>query len=108
MKDDVDQKVEAFSNMLIEALNTCTPQNVRMHPSDKDWMTPHIKCAISTRQKAFSKGDKKRYKQDKVTNLSKNAKCKFYERKASEFRMSNPRKWYKSIYALCGADKDKE
>ena len=73
-------------------------------------MTPHLKGAISARQKAFSKGDKERYKQmkDKVANLIKNAKRKFYETKASEFRMSNPRKWYKSIYALCGAPKDKE
>ena len=29
---DVDEKVEAFNNILLEALNTCTPQKrVRMH-----------------------------------------------------------------------------
>ena len=107
---DVDEKVEAFNNILIEALNTCTPQKrVRMHPGDKEWMTPHIKGAISARQKAFSKGDKERYKQmkEKVANLIKNAKRKFYETKASDFRMSNPRKWYKSIYALCGAERQR-
>ena len=108
--NDVDEKVEAFNNIRIEALNTCTPQKrVRMHPSDKEWMTPHIKGAISARQKAFSKGDKERYKQmkDKVADFIKNAKRKFYETKASEFRMSNPRKWYKSIYALCGAERQR-
>ena len=72
-------------------------------------MTPHIKGAISARQKVFSKGGKERYKQmkDKVANLIKNAKRKFYETKASEFRMSNPRKWSKSIYAVCGAERQR-
>ena len=104
------EKVEAFNYILVEALNTCTPQkHVHMHPSNKEWMTPHIKDAISARQKAFSKGDKERYKEmkDKVANLIKNAQRKFYETNVSEFCMSNPRKWYKSIYALCGAERQR-
>ena len=105
---DVDDKVEAFNNILSEALNTCVPEKrVRMHPNDKEWMTPHIKSQIRARQKAFCKGYTESYQQlkGKVANLIKNAKRRFYETKATEFRVSNPRKWFKNIYALCGAEK---
>ena len=106
----MDDKVEAFNNILSEALNTCVPEKrVRMHPSDKEWMTPHIKSQIRARQKAFCKGDKESYQhlKVKVANLIKNAKRRFYETKASELRSSNPHKWFKYIYALCGADKQR-
>ena len=40
----VDEKVEAFNSIIINSLDTCTPLGrVRLHPSDKEWMTPHIK-----------------------------------------------------------------
>ena len=52
---DVDEKVEVFNNILTEALNICALQKrVHMHPSDKEWMTSHIKGIISARQEAFS------------------------------------------------------
>ena len=41
---DVDAKVEAFNAIITDALDTCAPLGpVRMHPNDKEWMTPHIK-----------------------------------------------------------------
>ena len=78
---------------------------MRMHPSDKEWMTPYIKGQIRARLKEYSKGDMERdqHLKDKVANLIKNAKRRFYETKVSELRVFNPRKWFKSIYALCGA-----
>ena len=33
-----------------------------------------------------------------------NAKQKFYQDKAQDLRHSNPGKWYRSIYAMTGAD----
>ena len=42
---------------------------------------------------------------EKVANLIKNAKRRFYETQTSELRVCNPRKWFKSIYAFCGAGK---
>ena len=56
---DVDEKVEAFNGIIINSLDTCTPlRHVRLHPSDKERMTPHIKDQIGARQKAWVKGDK--------------------------------------------------
>lgn len=49
--EDVDEKVEALNNILSSALNTCAPlKRVRMHQSDKEWMTPSIKGQIRARQ----------------------------------------------------------
>ena len=56
---DVDEKVEAFNSIITNSLDTCTPlRHVRLHPSDKERMTPHIKDQIGARQKAWVKGDK--------------------------------------------------
>ena len=103
---DVDEKVEAFDGIIINSLDTCTPlRHVRLHPSDKEWMTPHIKDQIRARQKAWVKGDKEKYQQKReiVAALISSAKRKFYERKASDLRYTNPSKWFKYIYSLCGA-----
>jgi hypothetical protein len=35
---------------------------MRVHHSDKPWITVNIKMQIKARQKAFSRGDKPRYK----------------------------------------------
>ena len=78
---------------------------MRLHPSDKEWMTLHIKDQIRARQKAWVKGDKEKYQQKRemVAALTSSAKRKFYERKASDLRYTNPSKWFKYIYSLCGA-----
>ena len=81
---------------------------MRLHPSDKEWMTLHIKDQIRARQKAWVKGDKEKYhqKREMVAALISSAKRKFYERKASDLRYTqytNPSKRFKYIYSLCGA-----
>ena len=104
---DVDEKVEAFNSIIINSLDTCTPLRHVCHVcfSDKEWMTPHIKDQIRVRQKAWVKGDKEKYQQKRemVAALISSAKRKFYERKASGLRYTNPSKWFKYIYSLCGA-----
>ena len=80
-------------------LDTSAPlRRVRMHPDDKEWMTPYIKDQIRSRQRAFVKGDKARYQ-------LMCAKVEDQEAKASEQRYTNPSKWFKCIYSLCGAQR---
>ena len=56
--NDVDNKVQCFNEIIRNMLDTYTPaKGVRMHPNDKEWMTPYIKTQIRTRQKIFTKGD---------------------------------------------------
>jgi hypothetical protein len=76
-------------------------KTIRVHHSDKPWITGNIKMQIKACQKAFSRGDKPRYKQicGKVANLI--AKATYNRSKTSEFRTSNQPKW---IYSLVNAE----
>ena len=106
--NDVDNKVECLNKIIENALDACAPVKcVRMHPNDKEWMTPYIKTQIKARQKAFTKGDKHEYQKlsSKVASLISDAKRMYYENEASTVRNSNPRKLFKCIFALCSAEK---
>ena len=89
--------------MLDESLPERT---VRVHHSDKPWTPGYIKMLMKARQKAFSRGEKLRYKQlcEKVVNLIATAKANYYRSKASEFCTSNQSKWYNCIYTLVNAE----
>ena len=55
---DVDQKVDIFTQDMTSILDETMPiKRIRMHPSDKPWLTPYIKSVIKDRQRAYSKGD---------------------------------------------------
>ena len=105
--EDVDDKVLAFNSIIKNAMDDTMPlKTVRVHPSDKPWLTPQIKILIRDRQKAYTHGDQEKYNQlkAKVSCLIANAKQKFYQDKAQDLCHSNPGKWYRSIYAMTGAD----
>ena len=100
---DVDEKVETFNSIII---NTFTPlRHVRLNPSDKEWMTPHIKNQIRARQKFWVEGDKGKYQQkcEMVAVFISSVQCKSYERKARDLRYLTRSKWFKYIFSLCGA-----
>ncbi|CAB3986513.1 Hypothetical predicted protein [Paramuricea clavata] len=104
---DVDEKVSAYNSIIIKMLDEFLPEKtIRVHHSDKPWITGNIKMQIKARQKAFSRGDQPRYKQlcEKVANLITKAKATYYRSKASEFRTSNQSKWYNCIYSLVNAE----
>ena len=92
--EDVDDK--ALENAMDDTMPLKT---VRVHPSDKPWMTPQIKILISDRQRAYTRGDQKRYNQlkAKIYRLIANAKQKSYQDKAQDLRHTHPGKWYRSI-----------
>ena len=81
-------------------------KTIRVHHSDKPWINGFIKMQIKARQKAFSRGDKLKYKQlcEKVANLIDTAKANHYRSNASELRTSNISKWYKCIYSLLNVE----
>ena len=105
--EDVNDKVLAFNFIIKNAMGDTMPlKTVRVHPSDKPWLTPQIKIFIRDRQRAHTRGDQEKYNQlkAKVSRLIANAKQKFYQDKAQDLRHSNPGKWYRSIYVMTGAD----
>ena len=59
---DVDQKVDIFTQLMTSTLDETMPiKRIRMHPSEKPWLTPYIKSVIKDRQRSFSKGDMEKY-----------------------------------------------
>ena len=66
----------------------------------------HVQGTLKARQKAFCRGGKNKYKLlcENVSNLIlKAAKGVYYLTKAKDARLTNPAKWYKTIYSLLGA-----
>ena len=69
---DVDEKVNLFTAILLGILNDTLPEwTVRVHPTDKRWMTLRTKKEFKARQRAYTNGDNDKYKQlyDKVFKL---------------------------------------
>ena len=61
--NEIDDKVSAFTGTIQLILDKILPKHtIRFHPSDKPWMTTRIKQEIKARQKAFTSGNKSRYK----------------------------------------------
>ena len=104
--DNVSEKVSVFNNIIGNILNTVMPErSVRIHPTDKPWITPSIKVHIKKRQNAYTVGNSLEYDAlcIKVKNLISKAKYKYYQDKAKNNKYHNPAKWYSSIYKLAGA-----
>ena len=100
---DVDEKVSNCNTTIIKMLDESLPEKtIRVHHSDKLWITAYIKMQIKARQKAFSRGDKLKYKQlcGKVANFIDTAQANYYRSNASELRISDQSKCYKCIYSL--------
>ena len=60
--------------------DTLPERTVRVHPTDKPWMTPRIKKEIKARQRAYTNGYNDKYKQlcDKVSKLIEKTKESYY------------------------------
>ena len=59
---DIDEKVGNFSSIQTKIVHETLPEiTVRVHESDKSWMTGYIK--IKQRQLAYARGDQVRYSQ---------------------------------------------
>ena len=63
-----------------------------------------MKSEIKRRQRAFVADDMPNYQalKLKVMELIRDAKLRFYENKTANLRSTDPSKWFKSIYRLCG------
>ena len=57
-ESDVNDKVSAINFIITRMLDDTIPvRTVRVHSTDKPWMSPNIKAEIKARQRAFTKGD---------------------------------------------------
>ena len=65
--EEIDEKVKVFTSTMLTIMDETIPERtVRMHPSDKPWMTSFIKTKIKARLRAFSRNDLEQYEQLRV------------------------------------------
>ena len=85
---------------------TIPETTIRVHASDKPWMTSYIKREIRARQKAYTTGNMTQYRHlaDKIITLIKRAKAKYYASKIKSKRKQDPAKWHRSISQLIGCE----
>ena len=92
----VDRMTESFMHDLTAAINAFFPtKTVRIHDTDKPWMTSSIKLLILNRQRAFHSGMNDRWKhlRNKVRKTILQRKETFYREKAHNLKGTNPQKW---------------
>ena len=76
----MDEKVGNFNSTLTKIVHEAIPEKtVRVHESDKPWMTGYIKAQINQGQQAYARGDLVRYSQlcDTVRGLRSQAKARY-------------------------------
>ena len=97
-----------FQSTLATAMDKCLPmRSVKLHPTDKPWMTVEIKDAIKKRQRAWATGSSHLYYlyRNKVIKLCKHARSRFYRDIVSHMQDTNPKKWWSNIKLLSGLPK---
>ena len=100
-----EDQLNVFQSVLSSAIDICLPYRaMKLHPTDKPWMTAEIKDAIKKRQHAWVKGLPHLYKlyRNKVNRLCKQARRRFYRDSISHTRDTNPKKWWDNIKLLSG------
>ena len=104
---DVHTKWTNFVSITTEAFHHHFPtKSTTMHPSDAPWMTPRIKRLIRQRDRAYHTcPDQYRRARNKVIREIKAVKANYYPDKIHQLKLSNNRKWFSSIKALCGLEK---
>jgi hypothetical protein len=100
-----DELASSFTLDLVEAMNRIFPlKTVKIHPSDKPWVTSTMKNLIKTRQKAFHDGNLRLWRnlRNKVQHAISMRKKSFYNTKARQLKKNDNRKWWTIINKLSG------
>ena len=81
---------------------------MKVHETDRPWLTSQLKALIARRQKAFSSGNELLYKmlRNKVNRERKRCRSVYYENKVKDLRVSKPRNWWREVKQLCGATRN--
>ncbi|KAI8519243.1 hypothetical protein Bbelb_025000 [Branchiostoma belcheri] len=81
---------------------------VKLHNSDKPWITPRIKHLIKLRQRKFTSGSSavmSKFYRNKVQREIRRAKNKFYTIDVEGRKKDNPRSWHNGLKAICNMNK---
>ena len=101
----VDSLTTSFSDDLCNAINIYFPaKSVKIHPTDKPWMSAEIKSLILERQRAYHSGSNERWRllRNKVRMAICKRKKEFFARKVKSLKTSDPRSWWSLVSKLAG------
>ncbi|XP_003724581.1 uncharacterized protein LOC100889924 [Strongylocentrotus purpuratus] len=79
-------------------------KSIKLHPTDKPWITPRTKELINQRQIAFSNNSQGAWKslRKQVLREISRAKRFFYRDRIQNLKSDNPSSWYKNIKVMSG------
>ena len=104
-----EDKFQLFIRELKKGIDCYLPQRtIKVHQTDRPWMTNKLKIWIRKRQTAFRRygKDSSIYKhwRNKIQREIKSVKSYYYTHKVAELGQTNPRKWWRQIKILMGQD----
>ena len=103
-----DELASSFTNDMNTAFDHFFPVNtIKFHPTDKPWITGHIKQLIKERQRAFHTGYAQLWRQyrRRVQIEIKTRKNNFYTQKIHNLRKDDVRQWWHTINTMSGRAK---
>ena len=103
-------KTDAFYSTVSSAIDTHFPSKVvKLHSSDKPWITPEIKNLIKKRQAAFAEGKTYlwRFLRNKVIRTISQAKKFYYRDRLQNLKNSDPSGWHKGIQMICNKNRQR-
>ena len=101
----VDSLTSSFSDDLCNAISIYFPaKSIKLHPTDKPWMSAEIKSLILERQRAYHSGSNDRWRllRNKVRIEICKRKKEFFARKVMSLKTSDPRSWWSLVSKLAG------
>ena len=103
----VDDLASSFTTQLVDAINRIFPvKTIKLHATDKPWITPELKLMIKDRQKAFESGNIPAWRslKHKVQQEIVKRKKSFYKNKVQHLKNDDCRKWCGTLLIKCLAD----
>ncbi|KAI8493207.1 hypothetical protein Bbelb_292110 [Branchiostoma belcheri] len=101
---DTEEKTKAFYMTLSQSIDHFFPtKTIKIHSTDKPWITLAIKSLIRERQKAFHQRREQAWKRlrNKVIQCIKQAKKNHYTKRVQQLKTEDPAKWYKELKSVC-------
>ena len=102
-----EDKFQQFITELKQGVDRYLPQRtVKVHQTDRPWITNKLKIWIRKRQTAFQRHGKNssmyKHRRNKIQKEIKAAKSHYYKHKVAELGQTNPRRWWKQIKSPYG------
>ena len=101
-------KLSQLTEVISYGLDTIMPvRSIKIHETDRPWVSTQLKQLITRRQKAFASGNQPLFKilKNKVNRERKHCRKVYYENKVKDLQDCKPRYWWREGKKLCGSTK---